>query len=78
MAKNDKRVYDNVKIMNPLLSLWLFVVVICTVLGGVFYLADNYPHIIGNFYFLLSVFLISYGIYLFINWRKAKKAINTH
>lgn len=59
--------------MNPLLQLWIFVLTISVLLAGVFYMVDHYPYIIGNFYFLLSVFLVSYGLYLFINWRNAKK-----
>jgi len=37
-------------------------------------MADHHPNVIGNFYFLLSVFLVSYGLYLFLNWIKNKKS----
>ncbi|MEK7286154.1 MAG: hypothetical protein AAB035_02515 [Nitrospirota bacterium] len=59
--------------MNPLLTLWLMVLTICSVLAGVFYMADHHPDIIGNFWFLLSVFLIGYGLYILINWISTKK-----
>lgn len=54
--------------MNPLLTLWLLVLGISVILSGVFYLAENYSHIIGNFYFLIGAFFGSYFIYLGINW----------
>lgn len=70
LAKNDKKVYHAG--MNPLFILWIFVFAICALLAVVFYLADHYPDTIGNFYFLLSVFLISYGLYCFANWIRTK------
>ena len=54
--------------MNPLLSLWLLVLSITVILSGVFYLAENYSHIIGNFYFLTGAFFGSYGLYVLVNW----------
>ncbi|HLG21921.1 MAG TPA: hypothetical protein VI382_03840 [Candidatus Manganitrophaceae bacterium] len=54
--------------MNPLLSLWLLVFSSALILSGIFYLAENYSHIIGNFYFLAGAFFGSYGLYLFISW----------
>jgi len=54
--------------MNPLLTLWLFVLGSTILLSGVFYLAENYSHIIGNFYFLTGAFLGSYLLYTIINW----------
>jgi len=60
--------------MNPLFKLWLLVLTVSVTLAGVFYLVDHYPHIIGNFYFLLSVFLIVYVLYCVINWISTKKS----
>lgn len=53
--------------MNPLITLWLFVLGLTVVLSGFFYLAENYAHIIGNFYFLIGAFVGSYIIYIFVN-----------
>ncbi len=54
--------------MNPLLTLWLLVLGSTILLSGVFYLAENYSHIIGNFYFLAGAFFGSYILYVLINW----------
>lgn len=54
--------------MNPLLTLWLLVLGSTILLSGVFYLAENYSHIIGNFYFLTGAFFGSYILYFLINW----------
>ncbi|MFQ5780524.1 MAG: hypothetical protein ACE5J1_02565 [Nitrospiria bacterium] len=54
--------------MHPLLTLWLMVFASTVVLAGVFYLAENYSHIIGNFYFLAGAFFGSYVLYLVIGW----------
>jgi len=59
--------------MDPIFKLWILVFTLSVALMGVFYLVDHYPYIIGNFYFLLSVFLISYGLYCFANWVKRGK-----
>jgi uncharacterized membrane-anchored protein len=61
--------------MNPLLTLWLLVLGSTILLSGVFYLAENYSHIIGNFYFLAGAFFGSYILYIVINWliRKSRK-----
>jgi len=50
--------------MHPLLTLWLIVLGSTVLLSGFFYLAENYSHIIGNFYFLTGAFLFSYIVYL--------------
>lgn len=54
--------------MNPLLTLWLFVLSSTIILSGIFYLAENYAHIVGNFYFLTGAFFGSYGLYVFVTW----------
>ncbi len=54
--------------MNPLLTLWLLVLGMSVLLGGVFYLADHHLETVGNLWFLLSVFFGSYGLYILINW----------
>lgn len=59
--------------MHPLLILWILVLAVSTLLGGVFYLADHYAHIIGNFYVLLSIILCGYGIYSFFSWMNKRK-----
>ncbi len=62
--------------MNPLLKLWILVLTVSVLLAGVFYMADHYPHIIGNFYFLLSVLIFFYCLYLFTNWITQRKKKN--
>ena len=59
--------------MNPLLTLWILVLSVSILLGGVFYLADHYAHIIGNFWVLLSVCLTAYCLYYLIRWIRQKK-----
>jgi len=62
--------------MHPLLALWLIVFGSTVILSGVFYLAENYSHIFGNFYFITGVSFGSYFLYLLISWlvhRKKKK-----
>lgn len=54
--------------MHPLLTLWLLVLVSAVLLSGVFYMAENYSHIIGNFYVLIGVFFALYALYFFISW----------
>ncbi|MFQ5598743.1 MAG: hypothetical protein ACE5GK_11925 [Nitrospiria bacterium] len=53
--------------MNPLVTLWLIVLGSTIVLSGFFYLAENYAHIIGNFYFILGAFIGSYILYIVVN-----------
>jgi hypothetical protein len=62
--------------MNPLLTLWLFVLGSTILLSGVFYMAENYSHIIGNFYFLAGAFFGSYLLYTLINWLIKKNRKN--
>lgn len=63
--------------MNPLITLWLIVLGSTVVLSGFFYLAENYSHIIGNFYFIAGTGL---GIYLIVilgkwlSYKNKKKA----
>ncbi|MBI3802833.1 MAG: hypothetical protein HY282_03635 [Nitrospirae bacterium] len=59
--------------MNPLLILWLLVLSITLILSVIFYMAENYSHIIGNFYFLIGAFFGSYFLYMFVNWLIKKK-----
>ncbi len=62
--------------MNPLLTLWLLVVASAIVLAGIFYLAENYSHIVGNFYVLLGFFIGAYILYALLSWifrRRSKK-----
>ncbi len=61
--------------MNPLISLWLLVFACSVVLSGFFYLAENYSHIIGNFYFITGTLLGSYLLYSLISRmiRRSKK-----
>ena len=49
--------------MNPLLTLWFLVAATAVVLAVVFYLAENYPYIIGNFYVLLGILIGAYCLY---------------
>lgn len=53
--------------MNPLISLWLLVFACSVVLSGFFYLAENYSHIIGNFYVITGTLLGSYLLYALIS-----------
>ncbi len=65
--------------MHPLLTLWLLVLVISVLLSGVFYMAENYSHIIGNFYVLIGVFFGLYVFYVFISWladRRRRQSAN--
>lgn len=54
--------------MNPLITLWLIVLGSTVLLSGFFYMAENYSHIIGNFYFLTGVVFGSYILYVVVNW----------
>ncbi|MCG3115684.1 MAG: hypothetical protein LLH30_08410 [Candidatus Manganitrophus sp. SA1] len=54
--------------MNPLLTLWLLVLSSTIILSGIFFLAENYSHIIGNFYFLTGAFFGSYALYILVQW----------
>ncbi|NOY85363.1 hypothetical protein MNBD_NITROSPIRAE01-1268 [hydrothermal vent metagenome] len=54
--------------MKPLITLWFFVLGSTVLLSGFFYLAENYPHIIGNFYFLAGIALGAYLIMVFMKW----------
>lgn len=58
--------------MHPLLSLWLVVLGSTVVLSGFFYMAENYAHIIGNFYFLFGTGLGIYLLILFMKWMSHK------
>lgn len=60
--------------MHPLLLLWILVLAVSVLLGAVFYLADHYAHIIGNFYVLLSIAFIGYGLYHFFDWISKRKS----
>lgn len=31
-------------------------------------MAENYSHILGNFYFLIGAFFGSYGLYILVQW----------
>ncbi len=63
--------------MRPLINLWLMVLASTIVLSGVFYLAENYAHIIGNFYFLMGVGLGVYAILIFSKWLSHKNRKKT-
>ncbi len=54
--------------MNPLLVLWLLVFGSAVVLSAVFFLAENYTHIFGNFWVLLGILLGGYGVAALIGW----------
>jgi len=54
--------------MNPLLTLWLLVLGSAVALSVIFYLAENYAHIVGNFYVLLGLLLGGYLLYGLIGW----------
>ncbi|MFQ5588614.1 MAG: hypothetical protein ACE5F7_07225 [Nitrospiria bacterium] len=58
--------------MRPLINLWLIVLASSVVLSGFFYLAENYSHIIGNFYFLTGSGLGIYLIIIFFKWLSHK------
>lgn len=49
--------------MNPLMTLWLIVFGATVILSGFFYLAENYAHIIGNFYVILGVLVGGYALF---------------
>lgn len=55
-------------IMNPLFTLWLLVLGSAVALSIVFYLAENYPHIVGNFYVLLGLFIGGYLLWSLVGW----------
>ncbi len=66
--------------MNPLISLWLLVLGSTLALSGFFYLAENYAHIIGNFYFLIGAVFGSYIIFILVKRllnRNTKKGIDS-
>jgi len=63
--------------VKPLITLWFFVLGSTVVLSGFFYLAENYPHIIGNFYFLAGTALGVYLITLFMKWWSYKNKKKT-
>lgn len=63
--------------MHPLLTLWLLVFGSTVVLSGVFFLAENYSHILGNFYFLVGAFFGSYFLYIMIGWLIHRKKKNS-
>jgi len=54
--------------MNPLFTLWFLVLGSAVALSVIFYLAENYTHIIGNFYVLLGVLLGGYLLYGLVGW----------
>jgi len=54
--------------MNPLLNLWLLVLGSAVALSVIFYLAENYAHIIGNFYVLLGLLIGGYLLYGLVGW----------
>ena len=65
--------------MKPLITLWFFVLGSTILLSGFFYLAENYAHVIGNFYFLSGVALGLYFIMIFMKWmahKNKKKGLN--
>lgn len=65
--------------MKPLITLWFFVLGSTVILSGFFYLAENYSHIIGNFYFLAGTGLGVYLIMIFMKWlshKNKKKELN--
>ncbi len=61
--------------MNPLISLWLLVFACSVILSGFFYLAENYSHIIGNFYFITGTLFGGYLLFSLVSWmiRRNKK-----
>jgi hypothetical protein len=62
--------------MNPLLTLWLLVAGSAVILAIVFYLAENYSHIIGNFWVLLGIFIGIYflnGLFTWVSKKLSKK-----
>jgi len=66
--------------MKPLITLWLLVLGSTVALSGFFYLAENYAHIIGNFYFLTGAFFGAYFLYVVISRlmnRNRKKEAHT-
>ncbi len=58
--------------MNPLLTLWLLVAGSAVILAVVFYLAENYSHIIGNFWVLLGIFIGIYALSALFTWVSKK------
>jgi len=54
--------------MHPLLTLWLLVLVSALLLSGVFYLAEHYAHIAGNFYVLIGLLIGGYVLYSLVCW----------
>jgi len=54
--------------MNPLFKLWILVLCSAVALSVIFYLAENYAHIIGNFYVLLGLLLGGYLLYGLFDW----------
>jgi len=54
--------------MNPLITLWLLVAGSALLLSGVFFMAENYPDVIGNFYFLVGVLGGGYILYNLVHW----------
>jgi len=63
--------------MNPLISLWLLVFACSVILSGFFYLAENYSHIIGNFYFITGTVVGGYLLFSLISWMIRRKKKNT-
>ena len=53
------------------------VLVVSVLLAGVFYMADHYSHIIGNFYFLCAVLIVGYAIYSGVSRAIAAKGHKT-
>ncbi len=65
--------------MRPLINLWLMVLATSVILSGFFFLAENYSHIIGNFYFMSGTALGVYLIMIFSKWmshKNKKKGMN--
>jgi hypothetical protein len=54
--------------MNPLMVLWLLVFGSAVILSAVFFLAENYAHIFGNFWVLLGILLGGYALVASIGW----------
>lgn len=59
--------------MHPLFKLWIMVLLLSVLLGVVFYMADHYAHIIGDFWVLFSICMTCYCLYYLTDWIRKRK-----
>lgn len=54
--------------MNPLLSLWLFVLLTMAGITMILWLAEHYSHLLGNFYVLVGLLFVIVLLSRLIVW----------